>query len=157
MGDELNFIPTHKHTLRSKDHENIFVIGDATNLPSSKAGSVAHFQSEVLFENFMHAINGEELTASFDGHANCFIESGYGKAIMIDFNYDIEPLPGSYPLPVLGPFSLLHESRMNHFGKLMFRWTYWNMLVKGHDIPVSGKLSMTGKHVVKPSEELQNI
>lgn len=156
LGDELNFVPTHKHTLRSKDYENIFVIGDATNLPSSKAGSVAHFQSEVLFENFMHAVQGEELTASFDGHANCFIESGYGKAIMIDFNYDVEPLPGSYPLPVLGPFSLLHESRMNHFGKLMFRWTYWNMLVKGHDIPVSAKLSMSGKHSLKPAEKLLN-
>lgn len=145
MGDELNFVPTDKHTLRTRDYENIFAIGDATNLPSSKAGSVAHFQSEVLFENFMHAINGEPLTAKFDGHANCFIESGHGKAFLIDFNYDTEPLPGSFPLPVVGPFSLLAETRMNHFGKLMFRWTYWNMLLKGHELPVSNHMSMVGK------------
>jgi sulfide:quinone oxidoreductase len=145
MGDELNFVPTDKYTLRTHGYENVFAIGDATNLPSSKAGSVAHFQSEVLFENFMHAFNSEPLTAKFDGHANCFIESGHGKAFLIDFNYDTEPLPGSFPLPVVGPFSLLAETRMNHFGKLMFRWTYWNMLLKGHELPVSNHMSMVGK------------
>ena len=147
MGDELNFVPTDKFTLRSKDYENVFVIGDAVNLPSSKAGSVAHFQSDILFENFMHAIKGEPLTAKFDGHANCFIESGHGKAFLIDFNYDTEPLEGSFPLPVVGPFSLLAETRMNHFGKLFFRWTYWHMLLKGHDLPVPSHMSMTGKKV----------
>ncbi len=44
------------------------------------------------------------MTGSFDGHANCFIESGDGKGLLIDFNYDTEPLPGKYPLPVVGPF-----------------------------------------------------
>lgn len=157
LGDELNFVPTDKFTLRSLKHENIFVIGDATNLPSSKAGSVAHFQSDVLFKNFLHAIKGEELSAQFDGHANCFIESGYGKAFLIDFNYDTEPLRGSFPLPVVGPFSLLAETRMNHFGKLMFRWTYWNMLLKGHDLPVSSHMSMTGKRTNTKTKELQKL
>lgn len=149
LGDELNYVPTDKHTLRSNEHENIFVIGDATNLPSSKAGSVAHFQSEILFENLTHAINNEPLSAKFDGHANCFIESGHGKAFLIDFNYDTEPLPGSFPLPVVGPFSLLAETRMNHFGKLMFRWTYWNMLLKGKELPVGSHMSMVGKKTDK--------
>lgn len=145
MGDELNFVPTDKYTLRSKNYENIFVIGDATDLPSSKAGSVVHFQSEVLFENLMSIIEGREMKARFDGHANCFIESGFGKALLIDFNYETEPLKGHYPLPLIGPFSLLQETRMNHFGKLMFKWTYWNLLLKGKDIPVSNELSMKGK------------
>ncbi|MEZ4690707.1 MAG: hypothetical protein R3A12_11210 [Ignavibacteria bacterium] len=60
------------------------------DLPSSKAGSVVHFQSEVLFENIMSLINGKEMKAKFDGHANCFIESGF-KAYFIDFNYETEP------------------------------------------------------------------
>ena len=47
------------------------------------------------------------MTGSFDGHANCFVESGDGKALLIDFNYDIEPLPGKYPVPYVGPMSLL--------------------------------------------------
>ncbi len=147
MGDELNFIPTDKHTLRSEKYENIFVIGDTTNLPSSKAGSVAHFQSEILFENMLSFIEGREPKEKFDGHANCFIESGFGKGILIDFNYETEPLPGKFPLPGVGPFSLLEETKMNHYGKVMFRWMYWNFLVKGLELPIESNMSMAGKRV----------
>ncbi|MFP4548109.1 MAG: NAD(P)/FAD-dependent oxidoreductase [Fidelibacterota bacterium] len=135
MGDELNFVPTDNHTLQSKDHENIFVIGDATDLPSSKAGSVAHFESDVLTENIMNFINNKPLKPAFDGHANCFIESGFGKGFLIDFNYDVEPAEGKFPFPVVGPFSLLKESVLNHWGKLAFRWIYWHMLLKGLPMP----------------------
>jgi sulfide:quinone oxidoreductase len=147
MGDELNFVPTDKNTLRSKKFENVFVIGDATDLPSSKAGSVAHFQSDILMENFISSSEGRELQAKFDGHANCFIESGFGKGILIDFNYDTEPLPGKFPLPGVGPFSLLEETKMNHYGKVMFRWMYWNFLLKGLELPVDSHMSMAGKRM----------
>ncbi len=145
MGDDLNFIPTDKHTLQSKNYENIFVIGDATDLPSSKAGSVAHFEAEVLFENILRYIDKRPLKAAFDGHANCYIESGFGKGILIDFNYDVEPLPGKYPLPGIGPFSLLEETRMNHWGKMTFRWVYWNLLLKGAELPIEAQMNMAGK------------
>jgi sulfide:quinone oxidoreductase len=145
MGDELNFIPTDRETLQARDYPNIFVIGDATNLPSSKAGSVAHFQSDILLENFLSVNGGRPPRARFDGHANCFIESGFGKGILIDFNYDTEPLPGKFPLPGIGPFSLLEETRMNHYGKVMFRWTYWNFLLRGLDLPIESNMSMAGK------------
>ncbi|MHB8905947.1 MAG: type III sulfide quinone reductase, selenoprotein subtype [Melioribacteraceae bacterium] len=147
MGDELNFVPTDKQTLRSSEYENIFVIGDATNLPSSKAGSVAHFQADILFENILSVIEGSEPHAKFDGHANCFIESGFGKGILIDFNYDTEPLPGKFPLPGVGPFSLLEETKMNHYGKVMFRWMYWNFLLKGTELPIESQMSMAGKRM----------
>lgn len=147
MGNEFNFIPTHKHTLRAEGYDNIFVIGDATDLTSSKAGSVAHFQSDILYENFLSVIEGREPKAKFDGHANCFIESGFGKGILIDFNYDTEPLPGKYPLPGVGPFSLLEETKMNHYGKVMFRWMYWNFLVKGLELPIESHMSMAGKRL----------
>ena len=145
LGDELNFIPTDKQTLQSKAHENIFVIGDATDLPSSKAGSVAHFEADILFENFLSIIEGRPMRSAFDGHANCYIESGFGKGILIDFNYDTEPLPGKFPLPGIGPFSLLEETRMNHYGKMMFRWMYWNLLLKGAELPIESQMLMAGK------------
>jgi len=145
MGDELNFVPTHPKTLQSKEWENVFVIGDATNLPSSKAGAVAHFQAEILQENLLRAIDGLPLKEDFDGHANCFIESGFGKGMLIDFNYDVEPLPGKYPLPGIGPFSLLEETKMNHWGKMMFRWVYWNILIKGGEMPIEAQMNMAGK------------
>ncbi len=146
MGDELNFIPTEKHTLKAKNHNNIFVIGDATDLPASKAGSVAHAQAEVLTENILRHITGKELLQDFDGHANCFIESGYGKGFLIDFNYDVEPVEGTFPVPGLGPFSLLKETRLNHMGKLVMKWLYWNIILKGVKIPfMTSKMNMKGK------------
>ncbi len=145
MGDELQFVPTDKHTLKSDNYDNVFVIGDATNLPSSKAGSVAHFEADILLENILSAIDGRELKAKFDGHANCYIESGFGKGILIDFNYDTEPLPGKFPLPGIGPFSLLEETKMNHYGKVMFRWMYWNLLLKGSELPIESQMTMAGK------------
>jgi sulfide:quinone oxidoreductase len=147
MGDDLNYIPTNKATLQTKAHENIFAIGDATNLPASKAGSVAHFEAEILTDNIIRYINGEPLKEEFDGHANCFIETGNGKALLIDFNYTHEPVEGSFPFPHFGPLKLLKESRTNHMGKMAFRWIYWNMLIKGTHIPfVSATMSEKGKH-----------
>lgn len=148
FGDELNFVPTDKNTLQSKVKDNIFVIGDATNLPASKAGAVAHFESEILKDNILRYIAGKELKKEFDGHSNCFIETGHGKAILIDFNYDQEPVKGTFPIPWIGPLSLLKETRLNHWGKLAFRWIYWHMLIKGIAIPfVSNRMSLRGKKI----------
>lgn len=146
LGDDMNYIPTHKTTLQTLENENIFAIGDCTNLPASKAGSVAHFEAEVLTENILRYIDGKELKEEFDGHSNCFIETGNNKALLIDFNYNHEPVEGTFPIPGIGPLSLLKESRVNHLGKLAFRWVYWNMLLKGTPIPfVSTKMNEKGK------------
>lgn len=145
LGDELNHVPVDKETFVSKKYDNIFALGDAAALPTSKAGSVAHFAVETWTENFLRYIDGLPMLEKFDGHANCFIESGFGKGLLIDFNYDTEPLPGKYPLPGVGPFSLLQESEMNHWGKMMFRWMYWNVLLKGKEMPVTSYMTMAGK------------
>ncbi len=146
LGDDLNFIPTDHNTLQSKAHKNIFVIGDATDVPASKAGSVAHFQAETLTDNILLYIDGYKLKKEFDGHANCFIETGNNKALLIDFNYKTEPVHGKFPFAKIGPLKLLKESVFNHWGKLAFRWIYWNMLLKGIAIPfVSRNMSFKGK------------
>lgn len=150
FGDELNFVPTDKATLQTKVKDNIFAIGDATNIPASKAGSVAHFEAEILTENILRYIDGRELKADFDGHSNCFVETGHGKALLIDFNYTHEPVTGTFPFPGVGPLRLLKETHMNHMGKLAFRWIYWNMLLKGHHIPfVSAQMDTAGKNFEK--------
>jgi sulfide:quinone oxidoreductase len=145
MGDELNFVPINKHTLQSDKWENVWVIGDAGNAPTSKAGSVAHFMLDVLVENILRHMEGLNPKPKFDGHANCYIESGFEKGILIDFNYDVEPLPGKFPLPGFGPFSLLKESAANHWGKMAFRWIYWNILLKGGEMPFESQMTMAGK------------
>ncbi len=150
MGDDLNFVPTDKHTLQSKVKENIFVIGDATDIPASKAGAVAHFESDIVTGNILKYIAGEPLDPEFDGHSNCFIETGNGKALLIDFNYEQEPVKGTFPIPGIGPLRLLKENRINHWGKLAFRWIYWNILIKGRPIPfVTSKMKKAGKQINK--------
>jgi sulfide:quinone oxidoreductase len=151
LGDELNHVEVDKYTFLSVDHDNVFALGDASNIPTSKAGSVAHFAVEIFVENFLHHIDGLPMTEQFDGHANCFIESGHGKGLLIDFNYDVEPLPGKYPLPGVGPFSLLEETEANHWGKMMFKWTYWNVLLPGRELPLPSAMSMAGKSVEEVS------
>jgi len=151
LGDELNYVEVDKHTLLSTRYSNIFAIGDASNIPISKAGSVAHFAIDDFVENFLAHAAGKPMTASFDGHANCFVESGDGRALLIDFNYDVEPLPGKYPLPKVGPFSLLRESRVNHAGKRAFRWVYWNALLPARQLPIPAHMSTAGK--TRPSKQ----
>ena len=97
LGDELDFVPTNPRTLQSLARENVFALGDATNVPTSKAGSVTHFEGELLAGNIERYLAGKPLEESYDGHANCFIETGFGKALLIDFNYETEPLPGRFP------------------------------------------------------------
>ncbi len=147
LGNELNLVPVDKQTLQSRKFDSIFVLGDANDIPASKAGSVAHFEIEGFVENFLEHIAGRDMTHKFDGHANCFIETGHGKAMLIDFNYDTEPMPGKYPVPGVGPMSLLKETKANHLGKLGFRWAYWNVLMPGRPMPIAADLQMAGKKV----------
>jgi sulfide:quinone oxidoreductase len=150
LGDGSGFALTDPRTLKSKKADFIYCMGDNTNVATSKAGSVAHFESDTVLENILHEINGKPADATFDGHANCFIESGHHKALLIDFNYDMEPLEGSFPMPVVGPFSLLKETYMNHMGKLAFKWVYWNLLLPGRlgSMPfVEAHMSFMGKQI----------
>ena len=146
LGDALNFVTTDERTLQSKVAPNIFAIGDAANVPTSKAGSVTHFEGETVVDNIRRFLAGQPLLEGFDGHANCFIETGFHKALLIDFNYDTEPLPGHYPGKV--GLSLLRESKLNHLGKLMFQWFYWHSLLPGRDIPgIGADMPMAGKQL----------
>jgi sulfide:quinone oxidoreductase len=146
LGDALGFVPCDERTLQSKASPDIFVIGDAAGIRASKAGSVAHFEGEILVRNVRSFLAGQPLSASFDGHTNCFIESGLGKALLIDYNYETEPVTGRFPGPVGLP--LLKESRLNHLGKLAFQQLYWHVLLPGRDIPgLAGAMPQAGKHL----------
>jgi sulfide:quinone oxidoreductase len=145
LGDELNHIHVDRRTFTAEGRGNVFALGDAAEIGVSKAGSVVHFQMDVFVANFLRGVRGLPPLEEFDGHANCFIESGHGKALLIDFNHDTEPLPGKYPLPGIGPFTLLEESAANHWGKMLFRWTYWNVLLEGRELPLPSRMLLAGK------------
>ena len=153
LGDGMGYVLTDNHTLRAEKGDNIYVVGDATNVPTSKAGSVAHYEAEIVVENILREIDGLEPKPSFDGHSTCFIVSGYDKAYLFDFNYKTEPLPGKYPFPGLGPFELVGESNINYWGKMMFKWVYWNLLLTGEDLPLEPQMNMAGKNWPKVEAE----
>jgi sulfide:quinone oxidoreductase len=147
LGDGLGFVPTDPGTLQAKAADNVFALGDATDLRASKAGSVAHFEGEILSDNLTAFLYRRPLPSRFDGHANCFVETGHGKALLIDFNDKVEPVPGRFPT-VAGPLPLLRESHLNHFGKLAFQWLYWHVLLPGHRIPLVGPtMPLRGKRL----------
>jgi sulfide:quinone oxidoreductase len=145
ISDPVGFVPTDNHTLKAENLDRVYVIGDTTNVPTSKAGSVAHYMAYTLVENLLREIDGYEALPKFDGHATCFLASGFEKAILLDFNYRVEPLPGKFPFPGMGPFTLLKESLSNHWGKMMFRWVYWNLMMKGLDLPLEPQMNLAGK------------
>jgi sulfide:quinone oxidoreductase len=148
LGDALGFVPTDKATLQTPAKPNVFALGDATDLPTSKAGSVTHFEAEVLTDNVARYLRGDELEPRYDGHANCFIETGFNKALLIDFNYEVEPLPGHFPT-IFG-LPLLRESRLNHIGKLAFQWVYWHALLPGRELPGIGPTMPTAGKKTAP-------
>ena len=88
----------------------------------------------------------QQLSAARLNGINAIIETGGGKAAVIDFSYEVEPLPGSYPLPILGPLRLLKVTRLNHWGKLAFRLIYWYLMLPARYLPVGRHFSMRGKH-----------
>ena len=145
MGDPMCYVDTDPATLKAKKFDHVYVIGDATNVPTSKAGAVAHYESDTVVENLGREIDGQEPKRTFDGHSTCFICSGYEKALLIDFNYQTEPLPGKFPFPGLGPFDLLGESTFNYYGKMMFKWVYYNLMLKGSELPLENQMTMAGK------------
>lgn len=148
LANELGFVEVNHHSLQSTKYANIFAVGDAADVPTSKAGSVAHFEVDGLTENIQNIINGRSVKEVFDGHANCFVESGRGKALLLDFNYETQPLEGKFPFAVIGPMRLLKPSRLNHWGKLAFRYIYWSMLLPGRKIPfIPAKMSLRGKKI----------
>ncbi|MBI5179175.1 MAG: NAD(P)/FAD-dependent oxidoreductase [Nitrospinae bacterium] len=148
LGDGIGYAVTEDKTLKSKRAENTYVVGDCSNVHTSKAGSVTHFEAEIVSENLLREIAGKEPHPDYDGHSNCFIETGFHKAFLIDFNYDIEPVHGTFPIPGIGPMSLLENTYLNHWGKMAFKWVYWNLMLTGRlpgDPLLPIRMSMSGK------------
>ncbi len=154
--NDVGFVEVNHRSLQSTKYPHIFAIGDAADVPTSKAGSVGHFEAHTLQRNIDAFLEGQPMSEDFDGHSNCFVECGGGKALLLDFNYDTQPYTGKFPFAVLGPMKLLGPSRMNHWGKLAFRWIYWHLLLPGRRIPfIPEQMSLKGK-AIPPEEIVKN-
>ncbi len=112
FGDAGGWIPTNRHSLQMEGHDNIYVLGDATNLPISKAGSTAHFEADVVASNLVSRLRGGLGSVRYDGKVFCFIETGNDEATYIKFDYQNPPRPQT-------------PSELIHLYKLAFNKMYW--------------------------------
>ncbi len=117
MGDELGFIPVNQLTLKMIGNDSIYVLGDATSLKISKAGSVAHYQAEIVAKNIEAELDDLIPTYYYNGKTFCFVETKLNEATYIEMDYQNPP----YPVP---------PSNLIHWFKLSFNEMYW-MTVKG--------------------------
>jgi sulfide:quinone oxidoreductase len=115
------WLPTDRATLQVGGRTDVFALGDATDLPLSKAGSTAHFEAPVVTERIVAAIEGREVDhqrGDYLGKVMCFFEIGDGKGTLLQFDYDHPPRP---PKP----------NQLWHLGKIVFNKTYWHTVPKG--------------------------
>ncbi len=118
LGDAGGWVPTDRMTLQREGFENVFAIGDATNLPISKSGSTAHFEAPVVVSRIASLIKGTAPKANYGGRVMCFLETGNRKSTVLRFDYENPPTP---PKP----------STFWHIGKWMFNRIYWVTLPQG--------------------------
>lgn len=112
LGDESGFIETDRYSLKMVGQDDVYVLGDATNLPISKAGSTAHYQSEILVKNLVNRLRGLPDTACYNGKVACFLESSLEEASMITFDYQTPPNPAK-------------PSDLMHWFKGVYNELYW--------------------------------
>lgn len=93
LGDRGGWLPTDKHTLRTKAHPDIFALGDCTDLPVSKAGAAAHFQAKVVAASVVADLRGRPAEARYDGKVVCYCDAGGHKGMAISFDYEHPPKP----------------------------------------------------------------
>jgi sulfide:quinone oxidoreductase len=117
IGDEEGWIPTDKYTLNIKGHDDAYAIGDATNIPTSKAGSVADFEAAVVVSRIVDDLQGVKPNKVYDGRTICFLVTGIGEGTMLVFDYNNMPNP---PPP----------SFACYWTKLAYNKLYWSMTVK---------------------------
>ena len=119
LGDERGWVPVDRNTLKHTRFERIWAIGDATNIPISKSGSVAHYEASVVAAEVTAAAKGVPAPAHvYDGKVMCFLETGQGQATTIRFDYDHPPVS---PTP----------ARRWHWAKALFNKTYWHTVPQG--------------------------
>ena len=119
LGDERGWVPVDKNTLKHAEFEHVWAIGDTTDIPISKSGSVAHYEATVVAAEITAAVKGEAPPRHvYDGKVMCFLETGQGQATTISFDYDHPPVS---PTP----------ARRWHWAKALFNKTYWHTVPQG--------------------------
>ena len=132
ISDDAGWVDVNMHTLQHKKYSNIFGLGDCTNTPNSKTAAAIRGQTPVLVSNLLLTMQGQEGKAAYDGYASCPLVTGYGKLVLAEFDYNLQPKETF-------PFDQAKERRsMYYLKKYVLPKFYWNILLKGGDMSLSG-------------------
>ncbi|VAW88092.1 Sulfide:quinone oxidoreductase, Type II [hydrothermal vent metagenome] len=132
ISDAGGWVDVDMHTLQHKKYSNIFGIGDCTNTPNSKTAAAIKGQTPVVASNVAAALNGQVGKAAYDGYASCPLVTGYGKLVLAEFDYNMQPKETF-------PFDQGRERRsMYYLKKYALPKFYWDVLLKGGDLNVGG-------------------
>ncbi|MCX8078288.1 MAG: NAD(P)/FAD-dependent oxidoreductase [Geminocystis sp.] len=124
-GDGGGWIDVAQYTLQHKRYANVFGLGDATSLPTSKTAAAVRAQAPVVVENLLALMSGKPLTARYDGYTCCPIITGYNSAIFAEFDYENIPISSFFMDPTKERYSMFLVKRY------LLPWLYWNRMLKG--------------------------
>ncbi|HPG11322.1 MAG TPA: FAD/NAD(P)-binding oxidoreductase [Chitinophagaceae bacterium] len=125
LANAAGWVDVDKHTLQHVKYPNVFSLGDASSLPTSRTGAAVRKQAPVLVKNLFAAMKGEPLNASYNGYTSCPVVTGYGKLVLCEFDYNNQPLETF-------PFDQSKERwSMYQLKRRVLPWLYWNKILPG--------------------------
>ncbi len=125
LADANGWVNVDKYTLQHPDFPNVFSLGDASSLPTSKTGAAVRKETPVLVENLLATMRGDEPARKYDGYAGCPLVTGYGKLVFAEFDYDLKPKP-SFPFDTTKERWSMYQ--VKRYGLPLL---YWRAMVKG--------------------------
>lgn len=125
IADKEGWVDVDKYTTQHNTFKNIFSLGDASSLPTSRTGAAIRKEAPVLVENLISYMDGKPLNAKYDGYSSCPIVTGYGSLILAEFDYDGNPVETF-------PFDQAQERYSMYLLKLYgLPLLYWEGMLKG--------------------------
>lgn len=125
LANAAGWVDVDKNTLQHVKYSNVFSLGDASSLPTSRTGAAIRKQAPVLVKNLLAAMEGKPLTASYNGYSSCPVVTGYGKLVLCEFDYNNQPLETF-------PFDQSKERwSMYQLKKRVLPWLYWHKILPG--------------------------
>ncbi|MDC0746082.1 NAD(P)/FAD-dependent oxidoreductase [Polyangium mundeleinium] len=125
-GPNKGWAKADKHTMQNPDYPNIFALGDASELPTSRTGAAIRKEAPVLVENLLAVMNDKEPTAKYDGYASCPLVTSYDTMLLAEFDYTGKPTPS---IPLINTMKERHD--MYLLKRYGLPWMYWNLMLRG--------------------------
>jgi sulfide:quinone oxidoreductase len=125
LANDAGWVDVHKYSLQHLRYPNVFSLGDASSLPTSRTGAAIRKQAPVLVKNLLSLMKGEELKAQYNGYTSCPVVTGYGKLVLCEFDYANQPKETF-------PFNQAKERwSMYQLKRKVLPWLYWNKILPG--------------------------